>query len=75
MEAIIGYTSIFPRLETGLIMLGPSDFFNDEVATNAIKEAFYLPETETTQKIIADLPETKKGSAWPILLILLAVFG
>ena len=56
-------------------MLGPSDFFNDQVAEDAIKNAFYLPETETIQEIITDSPEIKKGSAWPVILILLALLG
>jgi hypothetical protein len=56
---------------------GPEDFFNDQVAKDAIKGAFYLPETEkqTIQEIITDSPEISKGSAWPVLLILLALFG
>ena len=56
-------------------MAQPSDFWNQQVGEQAIREAFYLPSDQSTTEVITDSPETKQGSAWPILLILLALLG
>ena len=56
-------------------MAQASDFWNQQVGEQAIREAFYLPSMESTTEVITDLQETKQGSAWPILLILLALLG
>ena len=57
-------------------MAQASDFWNQEVGEQAIREAFYFPSTDQSiTEVITDSPEISKGSAWPILLILLAVFG
>lgn len=61
------------------VMAQASDFWNQQVGEQAIKEAFYLPSMESTTEVVTDspedLPEISKGSAWPVLLILLALFG
>ena len=57
-------------------MAQASDFWNQEVGEQAIREAFYLPSADQSiTEVITDSPEISKGSAWAILLILLAVFG
>ena len=57
-------------------MAQASDFWNQEVGEQAVREAFYLPPIDqSTTEVITDSPEISKGSAWPVLLILLALFG
>ena len=60
-------------------MAQASDFWNQEVGEQAIRKAFYLPSMESTTEVVTDSPgdspEISKGSAWPVLLILLALFG
>ena len=61
-------------------MAQASDFWNQQVGEQAIREAFYLPSIDqSTTEVVTDspedLPEMSKGSAWPVLLILLALFG
>jgi len=57
-------------------MAQASDFWNQEVGEQAIREAFYLPSIDQSiTEVITDSPEIEKGSAWPVLLILLALFG
>ena len=62
------------RLGVGL-MAQASDFWNQEVGEQAIRAAFYLPSMESTTEVVTDSPEVSKGSAWPVILILLALFG
>ena len=42
-----------------------------------VANEFYLPATEeeTIQEIVTDSLEISKGSAWPVILILLALLG
>ena len=57
-------------------MAQASDFWNQQVGEQAIKKAFYLPSIDqSTTEVITDSPEISKGSAWPVLLILLALLG
>jgi len=60
-------------------MAQASDFWNQEVGEQAIREAFYLPSIESATEVVTDLPEDSpeisKGSAWPVILILLALLG
>ena len=61
-------------------MAQASDFWNQKVGEQAIREAFYLPSIDqSTTEVVTDspedLPEIPKGSAWPVILILLALFG
>ncbi len=39
------------------------------------KKGFYLTEEEAIEEIITDSPEISKGSAWPVILIFLALLG
>ena len=57
-------------------MAQASDFWNQKVGEQAIREAFYLPSIDqSTTEVITDSPEISKGSAWPVILILLALLG
>jgi hypothetical protein len=57
-------------------MAQPSDFWNQQVGEQAVRDAFYLPSIDqSTTEVVTDSPEISKGSAWPVLLILLALFG
>ena len=56
-------------------MAQASDFWNQQVGEQAIRDAFYLPSMESTTEVVTDSPEISKGSAWPVLLILLALLG
>ena len=57
-------------------MAQPSDFWNQQVGEQAIREAFYLPSIDQSiTEVITDSPEISKGSAWPVILILLALLG
>ena len=57
-------------------MAQASDFWNQQVGEQAIREAFYLPSIDqSTTEVITDSPEISKGSAWPVILILLALLG
>ena len=57
-------------------MAQASDFWNQQVGEQAIRDAFYLPSTDQSiTEVVTDSPEISKGSAWPVILILLALLG